>query len=46
MTADFFLVSYPDHYAGLAPLFRSLAKFGTGYRRVVLVLEESDPLCP
>ena len=43
LTTDVFLVSYPDHYAGLPALFRSIEKFVIGFRRVVLVIEEADP---
>jgi len=44
VTVDFFLVTYPCDYDWLPYLWRSIERFATGWRRVVMVLEEQDAL--
>ena len=42
MTTDLFLITYPKDYEWLPFLFRSIDRYLTGFRKVVLVLEQSD----
>ncbi len=43
MTTDLFLVTYPRDYEWLPYLFRSIERYVTGFRRLVMVLEQGDP---
>jgi hypothetical protein len=43
LTVDFFLVTYPKDYPWLPYLFRSIDVHVTGFRKLVLVIEEQDP---
>jgi hypothetical protein len=43
-TVDIFCISYPRDYGWLPYLWRSIDRFVTGFRQVVLVLERGDPL--
>ena len=43
LSVDLFLVTYPQDYDWLPYLFRSIARYVTGFDRLVVVLEEGDP---
>jgi hypothetical protein len=42
LTVDFFLATQPEDYAWLPCLFRSIDRFVTGFRKLVLVIEQQD----
>lgn len=44
LTVDLFLVTWPGDYDWLPYLFRSISKYVTGLRSVVIVIEEGDPV--
>lgn len=49
LTTDLFLVTYPQDYPWLEFLFRSINRYVTGFRRLVVVVEEQDltpPMLP
>jgi hypothetical protein len=43
-TIDFLVVTYPADYVWLRYLFRSIEKYATGFRKLILVVEEREPL--
>jgi hypothetical protein len=46
LTTDIFLITYPHDHPWLLFLFRSIARNVTGYRRLVVVVEEHDSQLP
>lgn len=42
LTTDLFLVTYPKDYPWLEYLFKSINRYVTGFRQLVLVIEEND----
>ena len=43
ITTDIVVKTYPADYDWTPYLFRSIDKFVTGYRRIVLIIEEQFP---
>ena len=46
LTTDLCLVTFPGHYCGLPYLFRSIEKYVAGFRRLIVVIEDQDPVPP